>query len=207
MKTQSFVATRTGILSVVVAAILGGLELIVGAAMAATTTNGDVLVINISVATDNIPSGAHLNLGLVSTLLADGGCAGQRGACVESSAGGFGPRAVGSVTYTGSYLYSTGPFLSLYTLIYRDIFGTFDVTVRADLCNGSGPCSFDNLFAGVLGWDGISVDYELNPATLPKPTNLFATPIPGALPLFATGLGIFGGLGWHRKRGCRRNPA
>jgi hypothetical protein len=27
-----------------------------------------------------------------------------------------------------------------------------------------------------------------------------ATPLPAALPLFATGLGIFGLLGWHRKR-------
>ena len=29
---------------------------------------------------------------------------------------------------------------------------------------------------------------------------LVATPLPAALPLFVTGLGMFGALGWRRKR-------
>ena len=32
------------------------------------------------------------------------------------------------------------------------------------------------------------------------PDNLSITPLPAALPLFATGVGILGLLGWHRRR-------
>jgi hypothetical protein len=51
--------------------------------------------------------------------------------------------------------------------------------------------------AGVLGVGGFNVD-----ASVAKPGSwvVATTPIPAALPLFATGLGALGLLGWRRKR-------
>ena len=42
------------------------------------------------------------------------------------------------------------------------------------------------------GGEGFSFDYVV--------TGAIVTPLPGALPLFATGLGALGLLGWRRSR-------
>ena len=50
------------------------------------------------------------------------------------------------------------------------------------------PTIFDNLNLG-----GIAFSDGINPIAPP-------TPLPGAFPLFATGVGALGLLGWRRKR-------
>jgi len=64
-----------------------------------------------------------------------------------------------------------------------------------DLClNGcSSPYNTElrNVYAGLFVATNEAVTYSNTP---------FATPIPAALPLFATGLGAMGLLGWRRKR-------
>ena len=45
------------------------------------------------------------------------------------------------------------------------------------------------------GWSGsLDITYNFTPSTAAE------TPLPAALPLFATGLGALGLLGWRRKR-------
>jgi hypothetical protein len=51
-------------------------------------------------------------------------------------------------------------------------------------------------FASILGGPG-TVDYSIN---IGLPAGAYVTPIPDALPLFATGLGLIGMLGLWRKR-------
>lgn len=50
--------------------------------------------------------------------------------------------------------------------------------------------------ANFLGGSGM-VDYSIK---ISLPDGAYVTPLPAALPLFATGLGAFGLLGWRRKR-------
>jgi hypothetical protein len=58
-----------------------------------------------------------------------------------------------------------------------------------------------NNYGDQLGW---FVEYGYNPAaisaTISATSSADATPLPAALPLFATGLGALGLLGWRRKR-------
>jgi hypothetical protein len=51
--------------------------------------------------------------------------------------------------------------------------------------------------------DNTLVDPELSGPTTFTPITTPATPLPAALPLFATGLGALGLLGWRRKRKAR----
>jgi hypothetical protein len=51
-------------------------------------------------------------------------------------------------------------------------------------------------FAFMLGGPG-TVDYSIN---IGLPNGAYVTPLPAALPLFATGLGALGLLAWRRKR-------
>jgi hypothetical protein len=50
-----------------------------------------------------------------------------------------------------------------------------------------------DVFSGTIGNTGV-IDFG------PAPVLVAATPLPAALPLFATGLGALGLLGWRRKR-------
>lgn len=75
---------------------------------------------------------------------------------------------------------------------------SFDLTHKTDL-------------TGLIGGTIISWDlFSLNPAQCEAPCNLptgtggtispSATPLPAALPLFASGFGVMGWFGWRRKR-------
>lgn len=107
-----------------------------------------------------------------------------------------------------------GPLTGIHTI------GTMEFSNGSGGPNGVGPTgpgdfnAFSNVWGGsgalwtlvdvmsiaTYTWDGgepltfsqISVSYQID-----NPT---ATPLPAALPLFATGLGAFGVLGWRRKR-------
>jgi hypothetical protein len=50
--------------------------------------------------------------------------------------------------------------------------------------------------ASIFGGSG-TIDYTIN---ISLPNGAYVTPLPSALPLFATGLGALGLLGWHRRR-------
>jgi hypothetical protein len=50
--------------------------------------------------------------------------------------------------------------------------------------------------ASILGGSG-TIDYSIN---ISLPDGLYVTPLPEALPLFATGLGVLGLLFWRRRR-------
>jgi hypothetical protein len=79
--------------------------------------------------------------------------------------------------------------------------GTFDlVTVSVAILAGNAnlgnllEISLDGTGAGgsaQVGWDDVTLDYEAPVGT---------TPLPGALPLFASCIGVLGALGWRRKR-------
>ena len=56
------------------------------------------------------------------------------------------------------------------------------------------------LLIAVTGETNQTLAYDFNP---PDPPNV-ATPLPATLPLFATGIGGLGLLGWRRKRKARR---
>jgi hypothetical protein len=56
--------------------------------------------------------------------------------------------------------------------------------------------------ASFLGGPGI-VDYSIN---VSLPEGAYVTPLPAALPLFATGLAALGLLGWRRKRKTQASP-
>jgi hypothetical protein len=61
------------------------------------------------------------------------------------------------------------------------------------------PSSLDistSSFASILGGPG-TIDYSIS---ISLPNGAYVTPLPDALPLFATGLGLFGMLAWWRKR-------
>jgi hypothetical protein len=60
-----------------------------------------------------------------------------------------------------------------------------------------GGLSLEDLGAVFRGGIDIGENFQLDGATLFVPT---ATPLPGALPLFATGVGAMGLFGWRRKR-------
>jgi hypothetical protein len=70
-------------------------------------------------------------------------------------------------------------------------------------CGNSGPCELVWLFSG---------DTTFTVNTLNGFSNISAfdptpTPLPAALPLFASGLGVLGLLGWRRKRSAIANAA
>jgi len=99
-----------------------------------------------------------------------------------------------SVTVNGNSIFSTntvGPTFSppAVTLPFDPFFtgaGTFPATLFIDTDCGGSFC--------LGGWIGnLSVTYTFNP-----PGSV--VPLPAALPLFATGLGALGLLGWRRKK-------
>jgi hypothetical protein len=51
-------------------------------------------------------------------------------------------------------------------------------------------------FASILGGSG-TIDYTIN---INLPNGAYVTPLPAALPLFATGLGALGLISWRRRR-------
>jgi hypothetical protein len=75
-----------------------------------------------------------------------------------------------------------------------------------------GPVTFNGAAGGLNFECGMIADYlgtgsggdfdsrDLDDATLQIATMVSTTPLPAALPLFATGLGAMGLLGWRRKR-------
>jgi hypothetical protein len=68
------------------------------------------------------------------------------------------------------------------------------------------PSATGTYSCGVVGYCLLGPGNPSNPSGFSDPTQVVdfsltaATPLPAALPLFATGLGGLGLLGWHRKR-------
>jgi hypothetical protein len=82
--------------------------------------------------------------------------------------------------------------------------GTFDQStmLSTDLSPyiGSGTITADLDISGPVVWAGsVEVNYTYTPAP-PPPPPLPGTPLPGALPLFATGLASLGVGAWRKRR-------
>jgi hypothetical protein len=78
-------------------------------------------------------------------------------------------------------------------------FGTFHEINGSFLLESVLPSALDIStlsFASFLDGPG-TVDYSIS---ISLPNGAYVTPLPDALPLFATGLGLIGMLGWRRKR-------
>jgi hypothetical protein len=96
---------------------------------------------------------------------------------------------IGSDTIYGGYCYCGGQYILGNTFTFTDSFApivgdgtyTLEFSLVGGVAPGYGSISFNDNGSAVLTGDPI-------------------TPIPAALPLFATGLGGLGLLGWRRKR-------
>jgi hypothetical protein len=108
---------------------------------------------------------------------------------------------------------NSGTLTSAITKSWTTSFGTFTETLTSFIANRltpnaltlelagtlSGPgginqAAFAILNANQVGGPGNAVDWSLTNSS----SN--ATPLPAAMPLFATGLGVMGLLGWRRRR-------
>jgi hypothetical protein len=89
---------------------------------------------------------------------------------------------------TSSFAVSTSDFPG----VYRETFGGL---LLASILPNTLDISTSS-FAYILGGLG-TVSYSIN---ISLPSGAYVTPLPAALPLFATGLGALALLGWHRRR-------
>ena len=145
----------------------------------------------------------NFNVGLntIGDFLNSGGGTNTFGAATLNSilsAGGFGFTTVfvitgdvGSSILGGTITHDDG--ISLY-----DGLGFATTLISAPFPTVAAP----SVYAGLTGaWKLIYVETNSVPAVLNfDVTSVSQVPLPGALPLFATGLGALGLLGWRRKR-------
>jgi probable HAF family extracellular repeat protein len=81
---------------------------------------------------------------------------------------------------------------------YQDSSGTHGFLLSNGIFTTiDGPMGTYIALLGINDFDQIVGQYQYTPYTPPSPT-----PLPATLPLFATGLGALGLLGWRRKRKC-----
>jgi len=105
------------------------------------------------------------------------------------------PGGIGSMD---NYISTTTTSLQLGNTLQFVLTGTYTLgpngggvdTFAADVCTNGVGSGFQGCPAGSTGW----IDATLN---------VDPVPLPGALPLFATGLGALGLLGWRRKRNAK----
>ena len=114
-----------------------------------------------------------------------------------------------AISVTKTFTTTGGSFPGLYTETLTSIAvlsraaNTIDLELFGVL-NGPAGSGFSNTPAGLLldanqsGGPGNSVAWSATELSNPPP--LGGTPLPAALPLFASGLGALGMLGWRRKR-------
>jgi hypothetical protein len=106
-----------------------------------------------------------------------------------------------TATPTALYFDYTDAFPALYELIFA---GSVDDTNGSVTADGSVSYTTQGQFTLVVCDTGILCFPHLGDfrgdVGLIAGTTATATPLPAALPLFATGLGAFGLLGWRRKR-------
>jgi hypothetical protein len=116
----------------------------------------------------------------------------------------------------GSTTNSFGTFTDSFTARGRKFSITFSGTIVADFLSRDGydmyaaVATVKGLFgngASADGGTGSTTNLLDPPVILSAPDAPTATPLPAALPLFATGLGAIGLLGWRRKRKAARQPS
>jgi len=137
-----------------------------------------------------------------------------------------GSNATGLIFLNGPFGYLGGAGGSLTASDYDDSYGepapflvgnfkvTFSATISGGIYDTNPVFSIfsptTNHTGGFVGWEGLDpnglneTSYDAHSGTVDGTLALIeigtATPLPAALPLFATGLGALGLLGWRRKR-------
>jgi hypothetical protein len=131
----------------------------------------------------------------------------------------FGPVQVGSTaTFDWSVTWANGSGEDYYVSSYVGSALITPFLITNGTCTGvyiGGPCTFTFSFTpasiGSVSWDydylftlsprfGTDPNIEYSITLRGTGVDAVATPLPGALPLFAGGLGVIGLLGWKKKR-------
>jgi hypothetical protein len=108
----------------------------------------------------------------------------------------FGGSVTGFTIYRSLYDFTLGQIYTVSLAVSASIF----------VSPGDAAASTDGYLDPTLQIDSSQVDQSLYTLTLSPGLSNVATPLPTALPLFATALGGLGLLGWRRKRKTQPRP-
>lgn len=118
---------------------------------------------------------------------------------VTANSGGFGVGAYGTsppAAQSNTFTFTNGILTYFHFNSFSGAGGCCSIDLLYDPANGKSE-------AGLIPFPDQSIRSSRANLTGTWPTDVIVTPLPGALPLFVTGLGVLGLLGCRRKRPMR----